>query len=212
MTRKNAVIVLAGVFAAGAATGMTLGWKLWRPIPKQIIEKKAQEVRQQDGSVIIKRDPEAKPEHRNEVPKGAEVERETKVTVSLGQSQGETIGTLGTPPEARDLSAVATGKVRIYLTLVRMPDGTRRVIASSPDGTIDSSSIDIPMAPVTKLEPKTLNWSAGGVFGKDQDGGKSVGVFVDRRIGWAVAGAELARVTSKQLQGWDVRLRFGISF
>ena len=195
---------------------MTLGWKLWRPILKpilkQIIEKNAPEVRQQDGSVIIKRDPEAKPEHRNEVPMGAEVERETKVTVSLGQSQGETIGTLGTPPEAKDLSAVATRKVRIYLTLVKMPDGTRRVIASSPDGTIDSSSIDIPMGPVTKLEPKTLNWSAGGVFGKDSDGGKSVGVFVDRRMGLAVAGAELARVTSRQLQGWDVRLKFGISF
>ena len=218
MIGKKEVIVLGVAFVTGTATGLTFGWKLWRPAKKTIVEKQAPEVKQKDGSLIIQRDPNAKIEHKNEVPEGAVVEREVKVVVSPGQLPEGTTGTLGSLPVDEAGRAAATvlpnpsSKVTIFLTLVKMKDGTRRVIASSPNGTIDSASIDIPTQPIINVETKPLKWTAGAIYGQDSEGGTSKGVFLDRKVGWAVAGAEVARVSSKPMQGWDVRLKFGISF
>lgn len=57
-----------------------------------------------------------------------------------------------------------SSKVTIFLTLVKMKDGTRRVIASSPNGTIDSASIDIPTQPIINVETKPLKWTCGAVL------------------------------------------------
>jgi hypothetical protein len=75
--------------------------------------------------------------------------------------------------------------VTVDLSLVRMPDKTRRVIASSPDGKI-LSGVDVPI----ELERvRSLpRWSLSAIAVGDLDGIRP-GALLSRRIGQMVLGA-----------------------
>ena len=75
------------------------------------------------------------------------------------------------------MPTVACPPVTVALTLVRQPDGTKRVIASSPDGQV-TGGMDVPVE-AAKPPPRVLVWSVGVVNGgRDRYGG-----FVSRDLG-----------------------------
>ena len=160
--------VLAGVAIFGAGIG--LGWKIYSPKPLKP-ETWAAPVTQTDGSVILERkpDPSAKPDQI--VPKGAVVERVVHLTVqSHGQPLAEIPPTSGSNPGVVANLPVATPQIpcppmRVNLTLLRMQDESRRVVASSPDGDI-LDGVDIPVD-AAKPQPKPLYWSGAGLVGYD---------------------------------------------
>lgn len=212
---KAAAWGLAGllIFAAG----LTTGWMLWRP-KAQKAETYAREVRQQDGSLVLERKPQADAKPAQVIPKGAKVERVVQVTVqpttppqSLGPSVGPQGGTSGSSPVELEAPAAATSPpVRVDLTLVRMPDLTRRVVASSPDGQV-VGGVDIPVE--TADRPRLLRWAAGGVYGVTSGGGRSVGAFLHRDFAFVRAGVEVTRDTPAGLASqWTGRAMVGIRF
>lgn len=211
---KSELSEWAVILSAGIIVGLTTGWILWKP-RVQPKETPAPAIIQGDGSVVIKRDPslDAKPVH--EIPKGSVVERVIHVEVQPSSSHVDPIATPGsTGTEHQVPLSLPPSPVRLDLTLVRLQDGTRRVVASSPDGTvIPGASVDIPVEPA-KPEPKVLKWAAGAVYGGTVWGDKAVGVFLDRDVAFVRTGVELTRNTyaMSTRQGWEVRARVGIRF
>jgi hypothetical protein len=155
---KEEMRTYAIILAVGLVAGYGLGYLVTRP--RIVMETYKPPIRQADGSLILERKPDAKAKPKQAIPKGDKLERVVQVEV-------ETL-----KPET---------KVRVDLSLVSEPDGSKRVIASSPDGAV-TGGFDIPTIPV--VIPKTLNWSAGAVYSpvKRQYGG-----FVTYRKGPYVA-------------------------
>lgn len=191
----------------GLAGGLGFGWKHWRP--KSAVETPAPAVRQSDGSMVLARQPDASTKPAQEIPVGATVERVVQVKIQPrrpGPSAEAQPPTAGPGPQGATPSAPSTetAPVSVDLTLVRMPDKTERVIASSPDGTV-VGGVDIPMTPVTF--PRQLNWAAGAIYGN-----KTYGAFVDRDMAFLRLGAEITRQVLSAGPQWDLRVRAGIRF
>lgn len=195
--------------ALGTALGLGLGWKLYRPKPAPI-ETAAPEVRQKDGSLVLERKPEAKPQPMHELPKGAKLERQVQVTVLPNlpsiPTGGQKILGSGSHPEFPDSSVVkeslTTRPITVDLSLVKMPDGTSRVIASSPDGVV-TGGLDIPAgppAPVLKL-PK---WEAGALW---NPGDHTYGAFLTHAAGPFVLGAEVYQERASAQAGGGTTLK-----
>lgn len=158
---RGAYLFAAGL-VLGAAGALGLGWKLWRPkMPPR--ETPAPQIQQQDGSLVLQRVPQASVKPSHAIPVGGKVEREVHLTVET-RPQAPTLpsiptGDLGIPGPGAKLPELAPQLVHVDLSLVRMPDLTRRVVASSPDGQV-VGGIDIPVEP-EKPAPKPLKWAAG---------------------------------------------------
>jgi hypothetical protein len=145
----------------GLSTGLSLGWWLYRPgAPK--IEPPAPAIRQSDGSLILERKPDPSAKAPAEIPKGAHLERIERVVIQPKPTpvQGANSGALDDanprlicPPAELDLS------------LLKMPDKTERVVASSPDGKI-VGGVDIPVAPIP-ASTKIPRWSISALYGYD---------------------------------------------
>lgn len=164
----------------GAILGLGFGWMLWRPKPMPA-EPAAPEVRQADGSVQLQRAPDAQAKPAHMVPRDAVVERVVAVTVQPRASLSE-IPIHGSGP-ANEISAPSP--VRLDLTLIRQGDGTRRVIASSPDGDI-VGGVDIP---VESARPqRAMPWAAGGLWDPSE---RTAGAWVHRALGPAVLGVQV---------------------
>lgn len=184
-----AAICLA-IFAAAA-----FGW--WLGQPKPVQETAAPEVRQPDGSVILERrpDPEAKP--KQQIPRKAKVERVAQVTV-----QPDAIAEAGKP----------CPPVTVDMTLIREPDGMRRVLASSPDGQV-VGGIDVPVETAAPpAEPK--RWAAGLSW---SPGSSTAGVWIERDVPVfsqvVRVGADLNQVrATPYATGVEGRLRVGLAF
>lgn len=88
---------------------------------------------------------------------------------------------------------------------MRMPDQTRRVVASSMDGDI-LGGIDIPIE-VTRFQ-SARQWAAGATMAMTTDGRRELGAFVDRDLGPLRLGVEL----QQRREGWAVVLRAGWRF
>lgn len=183
-----AAIVLA-IFAAAA-----VGW--WAGQPKPVQETAAPEQRQADGSVVLERRPDAQAKPKQKIPRKAKVERVAQVTV-----QPDT-GTGGEP----------CPPVSIDMSLVREPDGSRRLLASSPDGTI-VGGVDVPVeSATTPAEPK--RWAAGLSW---SHGNQTAGVWIERDV---PVFSQLARIGVDVNQtrldtdstGVDGRIRIGFAF
>lgn len=171
---------------------------IWIISPKHVIETPAAEIKQADGSIVVARKPDAKAKPKHQVPKGSKVERIEQVTV-----QGET------PAEITACTAVKCPPVTVDMTLVRMPDNTKRVVASSPDGQI-VASVDIPVeAVVPPPEPK--EWAAGISLNPVQ---QTAGVWIERDIWRVRVGAELNQVRPVigVVPGVEARIRLGWTF
>jgi hypothetical protein len=176
------------------AIGFTLGLLVaaaicyWRqPVPAQI-EAPTTALRQADGSLVLERaatNPKAKP--AASIPKGGKAERVISVDIQ----------------SARTDCPVCT----VDLTVVRMADDSRRVVASSPTGPV-LGGLDIPMIP---LVDHRHSWTIGASRGTAQN---SWGIWVDREFGPFRAGVEANRigVDSAGSDKYEARVRLGVQF
>lgn len=188
MTRLQLAVIAAGVLLAA---GLTLGWHWFRPEPPKP-EPYAPEEVQLDRSRVLERKTQADVRPAHKVPAGAKLERVVRVSVA---------------PKELDLAAAADHSTEcptldVDLSLVRLPDDTRRVIALSPNGEI-IGGVDISVESAAPY--KELKWAAGlTVNPLDQ----TFGGFVDRDMGPFRLGAEINQVRD----GFDARLKAGLRF
>lgn len=148
----------AGLLGVGVAIGLTAGYRLFSP--RTIVEAPAPSVRQADSSLVLARRPDTVVTIRHQLPPGFVPERHVELAVQPRPPiAGVSANAANVPLPAVVVSGtgpIVPAVVRIRLTLGRMPDGTRRVIASSPDGLVlEALSLDIPLgesaAPARKL-------------------------------------------------------------
>ncbi len=171
--------------AVGVVAGLLIGWGLWRPTAS-VVDPPAPPLRQGDGSLVLERTAPTKEPPPHEIPKGGREER--RVSVVVKPPRGVVVRT--EPPESVHVPQDVDTKplfstrvdscdcppVQVDLSLVRMPDKTRRVVASSPTGEI-LSGVDIPFE--TAAAPRALPWAAGVTISADQQ----LGGFIDRDLG-----------------------------
>lgn len=191
---RNPIII---AFVAGAALASLVNWRLWHKAP--VIETYAAAEQQADGSALLERKPDAAAKPVHQIPAGAKVERVVKLAIKSrpvipsplageGKGEGEKVDC---PP------------VQVDLSLVKLPDETRRVIASSVNGEV-VAGVDIPVEAARQVkEPK---WAAGLTMSPV---GRGYGAFVDRDFGPFRVGAEL---NQSEAYGFDIRLKAGLRF
>lgn len=171
---------------AAAGLGLSLGWFIYRPVT--VTEPPAPEVRQADGSLILKREPGKSPGKLPGMPKGTRATRHAEVTVRSNEPVPEGC------PVCPDL--------HVMLTTVEAPDGSKRVIAQSTNGEIIAGT-DIPLEPVKITTPKL--WSAGGYYSPLDRG---FGGYIQRDVGPLVVGG-MAGIADRKA---DFRAYVGIRF
>jgi len=172
---------------AGVIVGMALGWVLWKPAPPKM-ETYAPEKRQGDGSLVLERKPQPDVRPAHEIPKGAKLERVVQVKVKP-RNDTPTAAT-GTPGYGPANVLPELPPVTVDLSLVRLPDQTRRVIVSSPNGEV-IGGVDVPVE--AAREVKTLRWAAGYEFAVST-WGKTHSIIVQRDLGPLRLGGRVGRV------------------
>jgi hypothetical protein len=166
-------------------------WMILKKPTDTIIETPQEAIQQTDGSVVLRREattPKTKP--KAVLPKGAVLNRQVEVAVQPTRTVVQDDVGHKLPP------------VHVDLSLVDMPDRSRRVIASSPDGTV-TGGVDIPVLPIEV--PK--KWAAGLSYGTD----KTPGIWVERDMGRFRLGAEVNQ-TRGLTRGVEARVRIGFTF
>ena len=182
---RSPLLIAVVAFLVGGGGGMALEYKiLVKPAP---VETAQPAVRQQDSSLVLARAPDAKAKPKQLVPKGAVVERIEHIEVQPNATQPavsivESVHGADSVQHPANSSVPTKQKVLcppvgVDLTLLRLKDGTHRVVASSPDGAILVSSVDIPVENVAPT--KVLKWSAGPAFGSSA----RYGVHLARDLG-----------------------------
>lgn len=173
----------AWTLAAGVLLGLAGGFGLWFPRGKPPVETAQPAVRQKDSSLVLQRAPDATAKPAAIVPKGETVARIVRVDVQ-GPTQviHDTIQVPATtgPTPAREVVKIDTvhcDPVKVELTLTDLKDGTHRVIASSPNGTVLGSSLDIPVK--NTAPPRSTPWSVGALYGSSGQ----FGPYVSRELG-----------------------------
>lgn len=213
LKEKSAQYALVVSLVFGVIVGLTTGWKLWSP-KKVIQETSALAQRNEDHSLVLAKQPNAEARPAQQVPKGAVVERVVYVEVQPhGPSNVVPPTTSGSTETAHQVvPSSLPSPIRVDLTLYRLQDGTKRVVASSPDGEV-VGGLDVPVE-AAKPVPKELKWAAGAVYGTTAWGDKSVGAFLDRDLAFARTGIELTKNTYalSSRTGWEVRAKLGIRF
>jgi hypothetical protein len=192
MTDREHIAALLAACLALAFLAL-LGWAIFRPAP--VVETPAAEVRQDDGSLVLQREasgpitPATKPAHT--IPPRARVERIVKVKVQPNQ-----------PPAGQPCPPVT-----VDMTLVRELDGSRRVIASSPDGQV-VAGMDIP---VETIYPTSGKWAAGLSLDPIH---QAPGVWLERDLSRIRVGVEINQVAQKNggTTGGEIRLRLGMTW
>lgn len=197
----------AVVLGTAFSLGLGAGWMLWRPKPTPpAIYQPA--IQQQDGSTVleVKPDAHAKPPHQT--PHGGTVEDIVHVTVLPNV---EPVSPLPSGSVVSAPSRPPCPPVTVDLSLVRMDDGTRRVVASSPDGQI-IGAVHIPVE-AAKPQPKTLKWAAGGLWNPAD---RTYGAFIDRDVAFLRVGAEVFQQREPIILGgrvtWAGQIKVGIRF
>ena len=180
---RNLLILIAAIVAVTAAGT----WYVMKPKP--IVETAAVEEVQGDGSRVLARTPDKKAKPKQIVPKGSKVERVASFTVKPHNE--------------------ACAPVTCDLSLVRLDDGSKRIIASSPDGEV-IGGMDIPVETAAPPpEPKV--WAAGLSYDPMK---QTPGAWVERDIGRVRIGADInqVRVHPAGESGIETRLRVGVTF
>lgn len=169
------------LFAVLVVGGVAL-WGLTRePAAVPEVTSPAPAVRQADGSLEAERAPPTRPPApRAILPKGAVRERAARI--------------VATP-------AAGASSVEVDTELVRL-GSQRRLIVSSPDGTIDTA-VDIPIEPAL-IPPSPRPWAAGLSYGTDH----AVGVWLERDVGRLRLGAELSKGAGRP----RAEIRVGMAF
>lgn len=189
------MVLVAVIAAVLVGSGLALGYFWFKPAP--VIETAKPSETQADGSTVIERKPDAKAKPKHQTPKGAKVER-----VGTIIAQGET------PPEIKACTSIPCPSVTIETSLVRLPDGSKRVIVSSPDGQIQRA-VDIPVETAAP-PPEPPKWAAGLSYSTMQ----TPGLWVERDLGRVRLGAEInqTRQTVGGPTGFEARARIGWAF
>jgi hypothetical protein len=184
MADKRLLYAAWGASAAACiAAGLGLGWLLWGK-PSPLEGGPAPERRQADGSLVIERAPaERLPAPPHALPEGAREERRVKVVLTPEPAE--------CPP------------VRLTLSVARLPDGSARVVASSPDGRV-TGGVDVPVTTVIAAAAPR-HWAAGVSYAGDQ----AWGVFVHRDIWRLRAGLE---VNATADGGAEARATIGVTW
>lgn len=176
-----------GLIVAALAFAGWLGWSLRAsdaPAPEVI--SKAPAARQDDGSLVAAREPQAKPAPApHALPRGSKEERRISATVQSAARPD-------CPP------------LRLDLSLVQDDAGGRRVVASSPDGEV-VDAIDIPIE-AALVPPPARPWAAGVSWAPREELG---GAWVERDLGRLRIGADIEEAGGGQLQA---RVRVGWRF
>lgn len=201
-----------------AIAGLALGYQLWGGA-QSVVETAAPEVRQPDGSLVLERapDPAAKPAHQ--VPRGTTLERTVTVTVQPSPSStlplnpgkigsGKVVG-----PSSPDVSRApdlpcSCAPVHVDLSLVRQPNGMRRVVASARGGTI-LGGVDIPVE--SAAPARVLRWAVGATY----DNRGAWGGFIDRdleRLSFVRLPSTVGLGYTPGPEGGYGQVRFGIRF
>lgn len=209
--------------AIGIITGVGGGWMLWRPKVAPP-ETYAAPVRQGDSSLVLERKPDPTAKPAQDIPKGGTVERVVQVTVQPKPvpassvrttspdvqpvAQSSTAPTLPENPAKTGSDSLICPPVKVDLSLVRMKDQSRRVVASSPDGSI-VGGVDIPVEPI--VTAKVLKWAAGGLYDPIN---RTWGGFVDRDLGPLRLGVEGVQLqpAANATRTWAAQVRVGIRF
>lgn len=173
MTPVGRQMLVVGV--VGLLVGFAGGFAAFHH-PTALTEPPAPAVRQADSSLVLERAPDAKAKPAQVIPKGATVERVVQLEVQPNQpsaprtepeiAKSGISSNSGNQPETGP-AVVATAPageqkpIRVDLTLLRMGDGTQRVVASSPDGRI-TGGIDVPVADAP-TPGKIATWGVGVV-------------------------------------------------
>lgn len=155
----NRVYFYAGVIVALIAAGIGLGYYWFRPEPPKP-ETYAPAAVQEDGSLVVERKPQANARPKAQIPKDAKVERIVRFEVKP----------LELPPQASldGAGALETScpSLDMELTLVELPDETRRVILRSERGEV-LNAIDIPVKSAKEYkEPKWILGAGKNLFGE----------------------------------------------
>lgn len=181
------------------SVGGGIAW-WWGRASALVPEPAAPAVALADGSVVLARaGPEApRPKPPHPLPKGSTEERRVSVTIRPPAGTG-----LKLPPQA---TTADCPPLTVDLSLVHMPDESRRVIASSPAGGI-IAGMDLPMAP-TPLPAPANRWAAGISLDPIH---QTPGVWLDRDWSRLRIGVEInqARRAREGPQGIEGRVRVG---
>ncbi len=219
VTSRN--LFLAGL-SLGILAGLSFGWWRWRPEPGQYHPVKPQPgYENQDGSTVLPVQPAGNLDQHSQalhVPAGSHVE--TSVSVTVQPSSGTASpGTPGAPQDHSNLSGLPSHPepipcppVTVDITVYRDPDGSRRVVVSSPDGKVlKGIQLENEVGPP---RPKVLLNSAGLVYGTTAWGDKALGAYYDRDWKFLRFGGELTKNTYALAgrQGWEVRAKIGLVF
>ena len=195
--------LLIATHLAAVGLGLTCGWWIYRPAPSRP-EPPAVASRQRDGSLVLERttDPAVLPAKRPIIPAGTKPVRVTTVEIAPTQ-QEMALGS--TQPKCPD--------VRVDLTTVEDKAGNRRVVASSPDGTV-VGGVDVPLIE-SQPPADPPKWAAGGYYSPLNRG---FGGWLQRDVGPFVLGGSggvyqtRGSGTTPARNDVDVRVQVGIRF
>jgi hypothetical protein len=187
----------------GIVIGLFIGHSLYyKPAAK---ETPAIAVKQRDKSLILARDPDAKAKPAHEIPKGATVERIVKVIVKAKPEQTNPVESTkrAEPDHIADVGKmIDCPPVNLDLSLVRMPDETRRVIVSSQNGDI-LDGIDIPVE-AAKPVSDDKKWAIGATYYEN----RAYSARVERDLGPTRLSVEAMKVGSDIVAGVGFGIRF----
>ncbi len=188
--------LLVATHLACIGIGLTGGWWIYRPNPSHI-ETPAIAVRQNDGSLVLERTTDKNAIKMPLLPAGTKPVRVT--TVQIRPTQPET---------ALESTRPVCPDVHVNLTTVEDKAGNRRVVASSPDGTV-VGGVDVPLVEVPG-EVKKHPWAAGGYYSPLNRG---FGGFIQRDVGpFVVGGSGGVYRSAGARNDVDVRVHVGIRF
>lgn len=213
------IITIAAILALIVAAA--LGWWLGQPDP--VVETPAAEQRQTDGSLVLERRPDADAKPAHLVPAGAKVERVGRVTVQPAARHRNSdvahggMASVDGPGSTTNYSKFYSGDpcppVTVDWSLVREPDGARRFLASSPDGTI-IGGIDTPVESAAPPQ-RPLRWAAGLSWSPTTE---TPGAWIERDVPLFSVAARVGldlnqeRAAPNSSTEANVRVRVGIAF
>jgi hypothetical protein len=205
------VVGIAAIYAVGVGTGLVIGRSAWKR--GVVSEGFGSPERQADGSLLLRRTPSTPTTtSRHILPSGGALERSIQVVVQPhAPTPPQSVPQIAAGPVAvTRRSSIPCPPVRVDLSLVRMPDQTRRVVASSPDGLV-TGGLDIPVETPANLTAEG-SWVAGLLFG--QAGSMRVsGCYVERAWKRLHVGADLQHIRpANGNPSWGMVLRAGVRF
>lgn len=204
--KKYRLLLIIGGIALYSIVILALGTKLGKP--KVVVEKPAEAIQLPGGALALEKQPNKDAKPAQEIPKGSTVERIVYVNArphaevpapTSGTSQGALASQANASPR----------KIRIDMTMVRMSDGQRRVVVSSPDADIEGG-MDIPVE--NTAAPEDYRHALGLRVSIRDDGSKALGPTYSYDLGRFRITADAAVVTYTSRVGGEIGVALTFRF